>query len=89
LFLALGKVGPAEGVFPAQAVPVIYMEAKDIYAGGVGFWEGCYEVVGRGATGAAFGSEELDDGIAVIGGGEAAGRGAVADGGGGEGENQQ
>jgi hypothetical protein len=61
LFLTLGKVGPAEGVFPAHAVPVIYVKTKDIDAGGVGLWKGGYELVGGGTAGAAFGSEEFDD----------------------------
>lgn len=80
LFLALGKAGLAEGIFPAQAVPVIYMKAKDIDAGGVGLWEGGDEVVGGGTAGAAFGSEEFDEGIAVFGGGETIGCGNMADG---------
>lgn len=71
LFLALGKAGLAEGVFPAHAVPVIYVKTKDIDAGGVGLWEGGYQVVGRRAAGAAFGREEFDEGETVVGGGEA------------------
>jgi len=69
LSLTFGEVGAAEGVFPTQAVPVIYVKAKDIDAGGVGCWEGGYEFVGRGAAGAAFGGKKFYDGKAVVGGG--------------------
>jgi len=82
LSLALGVVGSAEGVFPAQAIPIIYMKTKDIDTGGVGCWEGGYEIVGRGATGAAFGGKEFYESEAVIGGGKggrAACRGTAAE----------
>jgi len=60
-----GVVGFAEGVFPAQAVPVIDMEAQQVYARWIAFGKGSRQLIGGGAAGAAFGSEELDQGEAV------------------------